>query len=219
MAPMSEPRAQIAIVDYGMGNLRSAAKALEHVGAAVIVTSRRSELLEADALVLPGVGAFPEAMRRIEERSLAAPIRERVGSGAPLLGICLGMQLLFEFSDEHGGAAGLGLLPGRVEAMDVSGAGDLKLPHIGWSNVEPRLQGPLTAGLAPEGDPFYFVHSFVARPEPAHLLATSAHGREFAAIVGDGNVFGTQFHPEKSSAAGLRMLSAFVAAVTPAGVA
>ena len=200
-----------------MGNLRSAAKALEHVGAEVAVTSSRHDLAEADALILPGVGAFPEAMRQIAARDLAGPIRERAAAGTPLLGICLGMQLLFEFSVEHGGAAGLGLLPGRVEALK---AGDEKLPHIGWSAVAPRRPSPLTAGLGPEGEPFYFVHSFVAHPEPSQLLATSTHGEEFAAIVGDGNVLGTQFHPEKSSAAGLRMLSEFVAVASkaPAGV-
>jgi len=216
MAPMSAPRPQIAVLDYGMGNLRSASKALEHVGADVTVTRDHRTIAAADALVLPGVGAFPEAMRRIGERSLEGPIRERVAAGAPLLGICLGMQLLFESSDEHGGAAGLGLLPGRVEALS---AGDVKLPHIGWTPVVPTRDSPLTAALPAAGEPFYFVHSFVARPSPEHLLATSEHGEAFAAIVGDQNVLGTQFHPEKSSAAGLRMLAEFVSVASPAAVA
>ncbi len=215
MAAMSGPRAQIAIVDYGMGNLRSAAKAIEHVGAAATVTADPEALAAADALVLPGVSAFPEAMRRIGARDLAAPIRERVAAGVPLLGICLGMQLLFESSSEHGGAEGLGLLPGHVDELK---ADRLKTPHIGWTPVERQRDSALTAGLPAGGEPFYFVHSFVARPHPEHLLATSRYGEEFAAIVGDGRVFGTQFHPEKSSAAGLRMLAEFVAVATPAEV-
>ncbi len=217
MAAVSEPRAQIAIVDYGMGNLRSVAKAFEHVGAAATVSADRRLLAAADALVLPGVGAFPEAMRRIDRRDLAAPIRESVAAGRPLLGICLGMQLLFESSSENGGADGLGLLAGRVDELR---AGELKSPHIGWSTVERRRDSALTASLPAGGEPFYFVHSFVARPEPEQLLATSRHGERFAAIVGDGRVFGAQFHPEKSSAAGLRMLAEFVAvaAATPAEV-
>jgi len=216
MAPVSASRPQIAVVDYGMGNLRSAAKALEHVGAEVAVSHEHDVIATADALVLPGVGAFPEAMRRIGERALAEPIRERVDAGVPLLGICLGMQLLFEFSSEHGGAEGLGLLPGRVDELQAS---SLKLPHIGWETIVPCRDSVLTADLPAEGEPFYFVHSFVARPSSEHLLASSVHGEEFAAVVGSGRVFGTQFHPEKSSLAGLRMLSAFVAAAAPAEVA
>lgn len=215
MARVSAPRPQIAIVDYGVGNLRSVAKALEHVGADVVISAERDQLGVADALLLPGVGAFPEAMRRIGERGLAGPIRERVAAGTPLLGICLGMQLLFESSSELGGAAGLGLLPGRVEGLRAEG---LKLPHIGWSPVWRRRDSALTAELPEDGEPFYFVHSFVARPRPEHLLACSEHGEEFAAIVGDGRVFGAQFHPEKSSRAGLRMLSAFLSIAAPAGV-
>lgn len=216
MAPVSAPRPQITVVDYGMGNLRSASKALEHVGADVVVSGEGAVIAAADALVLPGVGAFPEAMRQIEARGLAGPIRERVAAGAPLLGICLGMQLLFEGSQEHGGAEGLGLLEGRVDALRADG---LKLPHIGWSPVIPRRDSALSASLDTAGEPFYFVHSFVARPAERHLIATSEHGEEFAAIVGDGHVFGTQFHPEKSSSAGLAMLSSFVSIAAPAGVA
>jgi len=212
---MSEPRAQVAIIDYGMGNLRSAAKALEHVGATTVVTAGHDAIRAADALLLPGVGAFPEAMRRIGERSLERVIAERVGEGVPLLGICLGMELLFESSTEHGGAPGLGLLPGAVDALDSRG---LKLPHIGWSQVRLRRDSAITAGIS-DGEPFYFVHSFVARPGAEELIAVSEHGEDFAAIVGSERVFGTQFHPEKSSAAGLRMLSNFVAIAAPAAVA
>lgn len=215
MAAMSEPRAQIAIVDYGMGNLRSVAKAFEHIGARITVSADHGTLAAADALVLPGVGAFPEAIRRIDERGLAEPIRERVAAGAPLLGICLGMQLLFESSTENGGADGLGLLGGHVDALR---AGDLKEPHIGWTPVGRHRDSALTAALPAAGEPFYFVHSFVVRPRPEHLLATSRYGEEFAAIVGDGRVFGAQFHPEKSSAAGLRMLADFAAIAAPVEV-
>ena len=126
-------------------------------------------------------------------------------SGAPLLGICLGMQLLFESSTEHGGALGLGLLEGAVEPIEAPG---LKLPHIGWSALLPERTSPLTAGIA-DGEPFYFVHSLIARPEPEDLIGSAEHGERFAAVVGRDNVFGTQFHPEKSSAAGLRMLGNF----------
>lgn len=212
---VSQPRAKIALVDYGMGNLRSASKALEHVGADVDLTSDLDRIASADAVVLPGVGAFPEAMRRIRERDLDREILRRVAEGAPLLGICLGMQLLFEGSSEHGGAEGLGLLPGRVEALD---GGGLKLPHIGWEPVRVEQESPILGGIATE-EPFYFVHSFVARPRPQHLIATAEHGERFAAIVGSGRVFGTQFHPEKSSAAGLRMLGNFVSIAAPLAVA
>jgi len=196
---------ELKIADYGMGNLRSVAKAFEHVGAAAVVTADPAEIAAAAAIVLPGVGAFPEAMREIERRRLAAPIRDRVAAGAPLLGICLGMQLLFERSAEHGGSAGLGLLPGTVEPLHAPG---LKLPHIGWAPLEIERPAPLLHGIA-AGEPFYFVHSLAARPGAGELIASAEYGERFAAVVGRGSVFGTQFHPEKSSAAGLRMLRNF----------
>jgi glutamine amidotransferase len=201
---------ELKIADYGMGNLRSVAKAFEHVGVAATVSSDPGELAAAAALVLPGVGAFPEAMREIERRGIGAPIRERAATGVPVLGICLGMQLLFESSAEHGGAAGLGLLPGTVEPLAAPG---LKLPHIGWAHLRIERETELTAGIA-DGEPFYFVHSLAARAEGADLIATAEYGERFAAVVGRGKVFGTQFHPEKSSAAGLRMLANFAALVT-----
>ena len=215
MTDMAEPMPEIAIVDYGMGNLRSVEKALEHVGAKPLVGSDHAAIGAAQGLILPGVGAFPEAMRRIRERSLDALIGERVAAGTPLLGICLGMQLLFESSTELGGAAGLGLLAGTVDRLDP-GAG--KLPHIGWSPVEIERESPMVAGIA-GGEPFYFVHSFVARASREVTIASCLEGERFAAIVGSGNVFGAQFHPEKSSAAGLRMLRNFVAAVASPFVA
>jgi glutamine amidotransferase len=215
VGPMSEARPQIAVADYGMGNLRSASKALEHVGAEVVLTAEIDRIEAADAVVLPGVGAFPEAMRRIRELELDRAIAAAVERGAPLLGICLGMQLLFERSDEHGGAEGLGLLPGAVDELD---ARDRKLPHIGWEPVRIERPSPLTAGIE-TGEPFYFVHTYVARPRREDLLASAEHGEAFAAVVGSDRVFGTQFHPEKSSAAGLRMLGNFVSIAAPLAVA
>jgi glutamine amidotransferase len=197
----------MTIADYGMGNLRSVAKAVEHVGVRAEISSDPAALASATALILPGVGAFAEAMREIDRRDLAGPIRDRVAAGVPVLGICLGMQLLFESSTEHGGAEGLGLLDGHVTVLEAPG---LKLPHIGWSPLHLDRPSPLVEGLA-EGEPFYFVHSFAARPEPDELIASAEHGERFAAIVGRGNVFGTQFHPEKSSVAGLAMLRNFAA--------
>jgi imidazole glycerol-phosphate synthase subunit HisH len=200
---MSEVR--IAILDYGMGNLRSVEKALEHVG----VNGDRTEEVEvarsADGLILPGVGAFPKAMERIRELGLHALVAERHAAGVPVLGICLGLQLLFESSTELGGAEGLGLLPGEVREI---GADELKVPHIGWSPVSWEQASPLTDGIE-DGTPFYFVHSFTPHPEPEHLLGTCAYGERFACAVQSGPLFGVQFHPEKSSAAGLRLLSNF----------
>ena len=204
---MTAATAPITIADYGMGNMRSVVKAFEHVGAAAAVSSEPAEIAAATSLVLPGVGAFPEAIGEIDRRGLAGPIRARVADGVPLLGICLGMQLLFESSSEHGGAVGLGLLAGAVEPI---AAPVLKLPHIGWSQLLLERESPLTAGIA-DGEPFYFVHSLIARPELDELIASAEHGERFAAVVGRGNVFGTQFHPEKSSGAGLKMLGNFAA--------
>lgn len=205
----------ITIVDYGMGNLRSVEKALEHVGASVLVSAVPERVRESTALILPGVGAFPEAMRRIRGRGLDEAIGSRVEAGAPLLGICLGMQLLFEASSEHGGASGLGLLSGSVEPIEAPG---LKLPNIGWSPLRLERPSPLTEGIA-EGEPVYFVHSLAAHPRDEELIASAEHGLRFAAIVGSDRVFGTQFHPEKSSAAGLRMLRNFVSLSAPVATA
>jgi glutamine amidotransferase len=201
----------IGIVNYGMGNLRSVEKALERVGARVVISAERRDLDGADGLVLPGVGAFPKAMSRIRETGLDHYLADRSADGTPLLGICLGMQLLFESSTENQGARGLGLLPGEVTALE---AGGLKLPHIGWSPLRVEAESTLTAGLASE-EPFYFVHSFVARPAAGDLIASAEHGERFAAIVGRDRVFGAQFHPEKSSAAGLRLLANFTAICAP----
>jgi imidazole glycerol-phosphate synthase subunit HisH len=196
----------IALVDYGMGNRRSVEKALEHVGAAVARTADRDEIAAADAIVLPGVGAFPEAMRRLRSLGLVDVIGERAESGVPLLGICLGMQLLFEGSEEHEGATGLGLLPGTVTRLRAPG---LKIPHIGWNEVTFSRPSALTEGLG-ERAAFYHVHTFVCRPgEERDVVGRGEYGERFASIVERGNVMGAQFHPEKSSRDGLALLRNF----------
>jgi imidazole glycerol-phosphate synthase subunit HisH len=203
---MTARQGHIALVDYGMGNRRSVFKALERVGARPVLTSAHKELVAAHGLVIPGVGAFPEAMKRLAGLELTEPIRERALEGVPVLGICLGMQLLFDRSLEMGDTAGLGLIPGQVTPLHPGG---LRVPHIGWSEVELVAPSPLTDGLAASA--FYHVHSLAARPEsPQDVLAVSEYGERFATIVGRGAVFGVQFHPEKSSAAGLALLERFV---------
>jgi len=201
-------RPSIAIVDYGMGNRRSVEKAMIRVGADAVVTADHDAIRAADALILPGVGAFPKAMSNLSERGLEGLLRERVASGTPLLGICLGMQLLLESSSELGAQTpGLGLIGGRVRAMD---AGALRVPHIGWNEVRFEQESALTADLPPAGCPFYHVHSYVADGvDPADLLGTTEYGERFPTMVARANVFGTQFHPEKSSRHGLLLLSAF----------
>jgi imidazole glycerol-phosphate synthase subunit HisH len=197
----------IAIVDYGMGNRRSVEKALEHVGVCATVTSDVARLRAASGLVVPGVGAFPRAMENLRELGLDELLRERVGAGTPVLGICLGMQLAFEHSDELGGADGLGIVAGAVRALD---AGGLKLPHIGWNEVtfgKPRSQ--LVADL-PSSCAFYHVHSLApVASEQEDVLGTAEYGTRFVTAVERGSFYGVQFHPEKSSAAGLRLLGNF----------
>jgi imidazole glycerol-phosphate synthase subunit HisH len=188
-----------------MGNLRSVEKALEHVGATATISADRDEIQAADGVILPGVGAFPKAMERIRERGLDQLIAERNEAGTPILGICLGLQLLFDSTTELGGAPGLGLLPGEVDGLDAPG---LKIPHIGWAPVRWEQESRLCEGIESE-TPFYLVHSFAPRPLAGDLLGTSAYGARFACAAERGNVFGVQFHPEKSSAAGLRLLSNF----------
>jgi imidazole glycerol-phosphate synthase subunit HisH len=190
---------EIAVVDYGMGNRRSVEKALEHIGVRARVSSDHEQLRRADGLIVPGVGAFPRAMANLAELGLDELLRERLGAGTPVLGICLGMQLAFDSSSELGGAAGLPLR-----------AGALKLPHIGWSEVRfTRTDSPLVADL-PERCAFYHVHSLA--PVPAHeadVLGTAEYGEGFVSAVEHGCFYGVQFHPEKSSAAGLRLLANF----------
>jgi glutamine amidotransferase len=198
---------QIAMVDYGMGNRRSVAKAFEHVGTPIAQTADPDELSAADGLVVPGVGAFPEAMRRLRSLGLDEVVCARAQAGVPVIGLCLGMQLLFERSEEHEGAEGLGLLPGRVVRLDPHG---LKLPHIGWNSVHWERSSALTEGL-PDPAAFYHVHTFVPEPDdPSIVLGRGEYGAPFVSFVARGNVFGAQCHPEKSSTHGLALLRNFV---------
>jgi imidazole glycerol-phosphate synthase subunit HisH len=206
--------ARIAILDYGMGNLRSVEKALEHVGASATISSDPTVVRDADGVILPGVGAFPKAMERVRELRLDELIAERRDAGVPILGICLGLQLLFDSSTELGGAEGLALLQGDVAEIEADG---LKVPHIGWAPVRWERESKLTEGIEDE-TPFYFVHTFAPRPAADDLLGTAAYGTRFACAAERDGVYGVQFHPEKSSGAGLRLLANFagICAKTPA---
>jgi imidazole glycerol-phosphate synthase subunit HisH len=197
----------IAMVDYGMGNRRSVLKAFERTGATLLATADHDELRAADGLVVPGVGALPEAMRRLQALGLDEVVRTHAREGKPVLGLCLGMQLLFERSDEHEGADGLGLLPGRIVRLDPRG---LKLPHIGWNSVRWQRPSALVQGL-PNPAAFYHVHSFVPEPDdPSIVLGVGEYGSPFVSFVARDNVFGAQCHPEKSSTHGLALLGNFV---------
>ncbi len=188
-----------------MGNLRSVEKALEKVGARVRVTRDPDEVRQADAIVLPGVGAFGDAMANLKKRGLVDVIRDEVGSGKPFLGICLGLDLLFDESDEHGLHQGLGLLPGRVELLPT----DLKIPHIGWNQVFIRKQSRLMSEI-PDGSYFYFVHSYAVVPKrESDILCTTEYGCRFVSAVEHENIAAFQFHPEKSSSLGLSILKNF----------
>ena len=196
----------IGIVDHGLGNRRNVQKAFERVGVEAVISADQDTLRGADGLVVPGVGAFPEAMRRLRAAGLDELIRERAADGVPVIGLCLGMQLLLERSEEHEGADGLGLVPGEVRRLDARG---LKLPHIGWNEVTFTRPSPLLEGLGDRAA-FYHVHSFVALPaDDGDVLGRGDYGGQFTSIVGREDVYGVQFHPEKSSAAGLRLLANF----------
>jgi imidazole glycerol-phosphate synthase subunit HisH len=204
---------RVAVLNYGMGNLTSATMALEHVGATVDLTSDIERVRAAHAVVLPGVGAFPKAMEAIRRLELDELVHERHEAGVPILGICLGMQLLFESSTELGGARGLGLLAGTVQPLDAPG---LKVPQIGWNAVEWRADKQLGKGLAAR-TPMYHVHSFGVQPaDPEVIAGTAAYGNEFVSAVEQDNLFGVQFHPEKSSREGLQLLRNFVSVAVPA---
>jgi imidazole glycerol-phosphate synthase subunit HisH len=205
----------IAILDYGMGNLRSVEKAFEHVGASAAITRDHAQIREAEGVVLPGVGAFPKAMQAIRELALDELMAERLAAGVPTLGICLGMQLLFERSTELGGADGLGFLAGDVGPLDAPG---LKIPQIGWNAIAWKRASRLCCGL-PDPCAFYHVHSFAPRPsDPGDALATAEYGREFVTAVEREPVYGVQFHPEKSGPHGLRLLGNFAAICGVSGV-
>jgi imidazole glycerol-phosphate synthase subunit HisH len=204
---------RVAILNYGMGNLRSAAMAFEHVGASVEVTSDHDAVRAAHAVVLPGVGAFPKAMEAVRRLGLDELVRERVEAGVPVLGICLGMQLLFESSTELGGASGIGLVTGAVEPLDAAGS---KVPQIGWNEVEWRPEKQLATGLGAR-TAMYHVHSYAVKPEDPEVIAgTAVYGTEFVSAIEHGNLFGVQFHPEKSSRDGLQLLRNFVNVAVPA---
>ena len=207
MSTLVEEPVEIAVMDYGMGNRRSVEKALEHVGASVTVTAEQEALLAADGIVVPGVGAFPNAMRNLRELGLDELLHERLAAGVPILGVCLGMQLAFEHSSELGGAEGLGILAGEVRPLR---AGALKLPHIGWNEVTFRNPDSALVADLPASCAFYHVHSLVPHPaDPQDVLGTAEYGEPFVTAVQRGSFYGVQFHPEKSSAAGLRMLGNF----------
>lgn len=197
----------VVMIDYGVGNLRSVAKALETVGADVQVSDRPQVIRGASKVVLPGVGAFGDGMATLRRRGLVEPILEAAARGVPLLGICLGMQLLLDQSHEKGRHEGLGLISGEVLPFDE---GELKVPHTGWNRVLPEADNPLLTGL-PQGSYAYFNHGYYCRPGAGEVtLAKTRYGQEFASVVGRDSVFGVQFHPEKSQAVGLRILSNFL---------
>ncbi len=198
----------IAIVDYGVGNLYSLACSLRHIGAECAVTRDADALRQADRIILPGVGAFGDAADKLRALNLNALVKEQAALGKPLLGVCLGMQILFDKSFEYGEHDGLGLIPGHVQSMAAL-VGGRKVPHMGWNSLDFRKpDDPLLNGVKP-GDFVYFVHSFYAADcEPA-LVATAEYGVAVPAIVRSGNVCGTQFHPEKSGETGLQILSNF----------
>lgn len=195
----------IAIVDYGIGNLGSVTKSFRHVGAETVLSGDLDTLRKADALILPGDGAFGATMDEVKSRGLVPLLKEAAAQGKPLLGICIGMQLLFEESDEHGRHEGLGLLPGRVRRFPD----ELVVPHMGWNSLKPRGAHPLLEGVAP-GSYVYFVHSYYCDAPADVVLAYSDYGFDFPAIVGRDNILGAQFHPEKSQAVGMRMVENFV---------
>ncbi len=197
----------IAIVDYQMGNLRSVQKGFERVGHAATITSDPNVLADADKVVLPGVGAFEDAMAELERRNLVDPIKAAIEDNRPFLGICLGLQLLFDTSYEHGVHAGLGVIAGEVVAFDVPRP--LKVPHMGWNSLTYQQASPLLDGLD-EGIYCYFVHSYYVVPkEPSVTVAVANYDRPFCAMIQRGNLFATQFHPEKSQTNGLRILQNF----------
>jgi glutamine amidotransferase len=198
----------IAIVDYGVGNLFSLQSSFAAIGAEVTVTSDPAQLRTADKIVLPGVGAFEDAAKKLRESGLSQLLKELAAAGKPLLGICLGMQLLFEKSYEYGEHEGLGLISGAVKPIADVIPADYKIPHIGWNALHLKGQNPLFSRIQ-EGDCVYFVHSFYAADCDSSVIATAEYGAELTAAVAKDNVYGCQFHPEKSGNVGLAILKAF----------
>lgn len=195
----------IIIIDYGMGNLRSVQKGFEKVGFEARISSDPNEVRKADKVVLPGVGAFGDAMHNLREAGMIEVVDEAVKAGKPFLGICLGLQLMFETSEEFGLHKGLGIMPGHVKLFPPG----LKIPHIGWNQIEIQKEDPILKDI-PDGSSFYFVHSYYIEPsDPADSTTLTEYGIRFTSIASKDNVFGIQFHPEKSSATGLRILKNF----------
>jgi len=196
------------IIDYGMGNLRSVEKALETVGGHPVISGDREVVRTSQRLILPGVGAFGDAMLNLKRTDLEAAVREAVEKGTPLLGLCLGLELLFSESEEFGSHEGLNLIPGRVKKFEEP---DLRVPHVGWNQIESLRPDPLLEGIK-DGAYFYFVHSFYVEPaNPEDALAWTHYGSRFCSIARRGNVWGAQFHPEKSQDAGKQLLRNFLA--------
>ncbi|MBQ3491600.1 MAG: imidazole glycerol phosphate synthase subunit HisH [Oscillospiraceae bacterium] len=199
----------VAIVDYGVGNLFSLQSSFAAIGAEVTVTAQKEILEQANCIILPGVGAFEDAAKKLRGSGLDKTLKELAAKGKPLMGICLGMQLLFERSYEYGCHEGLGLLKGSVRPIRDVIPSDYKIPHIGWNGLIFKKGSPLLK-YTQEGDCVYFVHSFYAADCDASVIATAEYGAELTAAVADGNVLGCQFHPEKSGDVGLKILKAFV---------
>jgi glutamine amidotransferase len=197
----------IAIVDYQMGNLRSVQKALERVGHEAIITGKAAEVARADKVILPGVGAFEDAVAELHRRDLVGPIKDAIAGGKPFLGICLGLQMLFDVGYENGEHEGLGILPGEVVRFQVPA--ELKVPHMGWNSLKVRQSNPVLSGIG-DGTYFYFVHSYYVKPRDTDVVATETdYGGSFCSMIRRGNLFATQFHPEKSQADGLKLLRNF----------
>jgi len=201
----------VVVVDYGMGNIRSVSKAFEAAGAKVVVSSKPEDLKQAERIVLPGVGAFGDSMANLQRLGLVEPLwNEVIVNKKPYFGICLGLQILAEAGEEKGQHRGLGWLPGKTVMFSFEGRQELKVPHIGWNDIKIIHDSPLWEGLGKKLD-FYFVHSFYFAPkEPGHVAATCNYGIDFTAAVLHGNIFATQFHPEKSQESGLRIIRNFL---------
>jgi len=196
----------ITIIDYGMGNLHSVARGLEKAGGTVKVSAEAADLDAAEGIILPGVGAFEKGIRNLEKLDILPLLKARIAAGVPFLGICLGMQMLFTESDENGLHQGLDLVPGRVIRFE----GDMKIPQMGWNQVALQKDTPLYQGV-PDNSYFYFVHSYYCVPaDPTDTLGATDYGVTFASAVARDNVYGTQFHPEKSQTLGIKMLTNFV---------
>ena len=204
----------IAVIDYGMGNLRSVQKSLEFVGAKVIVTHDPDLILNANSVVLPGVGAFKDCMANLKKLKLVDPIRKFIDGGKPFLGICLGLQVLFEESEEYGPVAGLGILPGKVVkfpggSSETKNGRPIKIPHMGWNQIKVKKNVPLFRGVG-DAPYFYFVHSYYVVPEDQNMIATvTNYGVEFVSGIQHENIYAFQFHPEKSQTLGLSILERF----------